>query len=255
MLVVSPTVSSDEFTGKDDLFLRLIPTTADYSAALGRHIARERGVKKLAVLVDTANAAYTASAARFTREGFLGAGGTDFAVIEYDSRKSPSIQALAAQAVGARPDGILMISGPLDTAIMCQHLRLAAPDMPLFSSTWGMSSELIENGGRAVEGLESVVPFDPESTAPAYQEFVKEFASRYGRQPDFASMYNYETVMLLARALDQVPGAKGEELKMIILSHNPHQGLQSPYTLDRFGDVSRPLYLLTVTDGRLMVRK
>lgn len=53
-LLVSPTVATDDLTGKDDLFIRLIPTTASVSFALGKHMAQARGLGAAVALADRA---------------------------------------------------------------------------------------------------------------------------------------------------------------------------------------------------------
>ncbi|MBI4805926.1 MAG: ABC transporter substrate-binding protein [Desulfovibrio sp.] len=254
MLLVSPTASSDEFSGKDDLFIRMAPTTADCSVELGSYCAGPLKLKSLAALVDTTNEAYTASAVRNTKKGFLNAGGTNFSIIEYDARQAPSFMDLAKEALASNPDGIVLVSSPLDTAVMCQRLRLNNQAVPLFSSTWGMSVELVRSGGKAVEGVVSIESFDPGSRSPAYQEFSDAFSARFGRAPESSSMFNYEAVMVLARALKREPNARGGQLKNAILENNPHQGLQAEFFLDEFGDAKRPLFLLTVANGRLAVK-
>lgn len=255
VLVVSPTVSSDDFNGQDDLFLRVIPAADSFATALGSYCGGARALKTIALLADTANASYSAGVIRSFRRGFLESGGRELLVFEYDSRQSPSFQELAAKALASRPDGVMLVSSPLDTALMCQRLRILDPAVPVFSSAWGMSGEMVQSGGRAVEGILSVVPFNPESRDPAYLDFVAAYKERFGKSPDFASMFNYEAVMLLVSVLKTDPQARGEALKRIILERKTYRGLQGEYTLDGFGDVSRPLYLLTVAGGRLSVKE
>lgn len=255
MLVVSPTVSSDDFNGQDDLFLRVIPAADSFATALGSYCGGARALKTISLLADKANAVYSAGIIRSFRQGFLESGGRELLVFEYDSRESPSFHDLAAKSLASRPDGVMLVSSPLDTALVCQRLRILEPDVPVFSSAWGMSSELVQSGGRAVEGILSVVPFNPESRDPAYLNFVAAFRQRFGKSPDFASMFNYEAVMLLVSALETAPQARGEALKRIILDRKTYRGLQGEYSLDGFGDVSRPLYLLTVADGRLSLKE
>lgn len=255
VLVVSPTVSSDDFNAQDDLFLRVIPAADSFATALGSYCGAARALKTISLLADKANAVYSAGVIRSFRRGFLESGGRELLVIEYDSRESPSFQDLAAKALASRPDGVMLVSSPLDTALMCQRLRILEPALPVFSSAWGMSSELVQSGGRAVEGILSVVPFNPESRDPAYLDFVAAYKERFGKSPDFASMFNYEAVMLLVSALRTDPRARGEALKRIILDRKTYRGLQGEYSLDGFGDVSRPLYLLTVADGRLSLKE
>jgi branched-chain amino acid transport system substrate-binding protein len=255
MLVVSPTVTSDDFNSQDDLFLRVIPAADSFATALGSYCGATRALKTVSLLADKANASYSDGVIRSFSRGFLASGGRDVIVIEYDSRLSPSFQELAAKALALRPDGVMLVSSPLDTALMCQRLRILEPAVPVFSSAWGMSGEMVQSGGRAVEGIVSVVPFNPDSRDPAYLDFVAAFKERFGKSPDFSSMFNYEAVMLLVAALDSDAGARGEALKRIILDRKTYRGLQGEYTLNGFGDVSRPLYLLTVADGRLRLKE
>jgi len=255
VLVVSPTVSSDDFNAQDDLFLRVIPAADSFATALGSYCGATRALKTVSLLADKANASYSDGVIRSFSRGFLASGGRDVAVIEYDSRQSPSLQELAARALASRPDGVMLVSSPLDTALMCQRLRIIEPGIPVFSSAWGMSGEMVQSGGRAVEGIVSVVPFNPDSRDPAYLDFVAAFTERFGKSPDFSSMFNYEAVMLLVSALESDSGARGEALKRIILDRKTYRGLQGEYTLDGFGDVSRPIYLLTVADGRLRLKE
>lgn len=255
VLVVSPTVSSDDFNAQDDLFLRVIPAADAFTTSLGSYCGAARALKTISVLADKANASYSAGVIRSFRRGFLESGGRELLVFEYDSRQSPSFQELAAKALAMRPDGVMLVSSPLDTALMCQRLRILEPGVPVFSSAWGMSGELIQSGGRAVEGILSMVPFNPESRDPDYLNFVAAFRARFGKDPDFSSIFNYEAVMLLASALKTDPHARGEALKRIILGRKTYRGLQGEYSLDGFGDVSRPLHLLTVADGRLSLKE
>ena len=253
MLLVSPTVSSDEFSDDGGLFLRIMPSARDFSGELGRYCAAKLRLNTFTAVSDLANAPYVRSYEQGLREGFLTSGGQSFSTIEYDSRQSPVYEDLAARTLSTRPDGVCMVADPLDSAMLCQHIRLLNGSEPLFSSPWGMSGELIQNGGKAVDGLQAIVPYNPESKNPAFVEFKKAFTARFGLEPDFTSLFTYETVMLLARGLTSDPKATGRRLKSIILSQNPQHGLQSDYTLDQSGGVKRPLFLLTVKDGRMAV--
>ena len=251
MLVLSPTVATDALSGMDDLFLRLIPTASQLARDLGRRVG-ERGIVSVQALTDTANDSFTAPFALWFAAGFKEAGGRDFAVIPFDSREKPSFQELTARALAARPGGVLAVASPLDTALICQRTRLADQEVALFSAAWGMSADLVANGGKAVEGIESVTPMDVASTSQAWLDFARDFQHRFGRQPDFAALFNYEAVLLLAQTLADDPTARGERLKRLILAQTSHAGLQGSYSFDANGDVRRPTYLITVRGGRLV---
>lgn len=254
-LLVSPTVTTDALTGRDDLFIRLMPPTADCSYALGRHMAEARGLRTVAALADVANVSYTQSVVQNIRQGFLDGGGERFEVVEYDSRTQQTCEKLIRSVLEIGAQGVALAASPLDSALAAQRLRMAKSEVPLFVATWSVSREFIENGGRAVEGVEAVAPFDPDCASPAYLAFAQEFARRYGRQPDYSSVFNYEAVMLLADALAKNPEARGEHLKRIVLDFGPRLGLQDGYVLDSAGDPIRPRHLLSVRDGRFVTAR
>ncbi|TXG93362.1 MAG: amino acid ABC transporter substrate-binding protein, partial [Rhodocyclaceae bacterium] len=57
--VVSPTVTTSALTGKDDLFLRVTEDTRGYSDLAANHHFRKTGLRRVAMVFDTRNRAYT----------------------------------------------------------------------------------------------------------------------------------------------------------------------------------------------------
>ena len=97
-----------------------------------------------------------------------------------------------------------------------------------------------------------VQTFDRNSTAPLYQEFRQNYLERFNREPGFPGVYAFDAASVLIEALKKRKG--GQSLKEAILSLRKFEGLQSPFSFNDFGDVSRPhVSISIVRDGQFVV--
>ena len=135
---------------------------------------------------------------------------------------------------------------------MAQYCALLKLQSRLFSSTWAQTQELIEKGGRAVEGLEIGAIYNPQNTSPAYLKFTGELQERYHRPPSLASSHAYETVLVLAHALTQT-GGKAQGLADALTNIRGFEGLQSTISFDAYGDVQREVYIAKVVNGNFQI--
>ncbi|MDX1379369.1 MAG: ABC transporter substrate-binding protein [Anaerolineales bacterium] len=162
------------------------------------------------------------------------------------------LQALAAEIVAQDPDAIVFVSSDIDTALLAQHIRQLDSEVPLFSSGWAQTNELLAKGGSAVEGLEIVALYNLGNEAANFLEFRKRFEERYNRPPGFGSAYAYEAVLLLAEGLKKVNG-NFENLPDALANLETVEGVQGPLSIDRFGDVNRPVFMAVIEAGEYTI--
>jgi branched-chain amino acid transport system substrate-binding protein len=121
----------------------------------------------------------------------------------------------------------------------------------MFTSEWAFTSDVINFGGQAVDGMAAYHSFNADCQATAYLAFKQDFEKRFGYQPSFATILAHDAVHLLITALEQDPDTT--RLKTTLLSIGDYRGLQSDFRLDRYGDVKRRLFLTLIHDGRFKV--
>jgi branched-chain amino acid transport system substrate-binding protein len=122
----------------------------------------------------------------------------------------------------------------------------------MFSSTWAQTNELLEKGGQVVEGLELGAVYHPQHPSPAYQQFLDQFETRFQRQPGLAATHAYESILVLARALEQTNGrTAGLPEALIAIKHM--EGVQGTISMDEYGEVKREVYIAVVQDGKFQV--
>ena len=248
VLMVSPTASTEEIAGIDDYFFRVMSTNKAETDSLAGHAFYTQGLKEVAVLFDLANSGYTEGFFNNFKVEFEKLGGTIIFSKGFTSGKDFSFSALAAEILAADTGGVLIVAGALDTAMICQQLRNKNFTGVIIPCGGAMTPELISHGGSAVQGLVFSQQFDQNSTSPDYRRFKSDYRSRFGNEPNFASVYAYDAVRVILEALsiDSDP----DNLKDTIIAKGAFSGLQGDFQIDRYGDTFFQRILLTITDGQ-----
>ena len=94
-ILLSPTVTTTELTGKDDNFMRVTGDTGSYATKVARYQVQKFGRRTVAVIYDQNNRSYTESWFRDFRREFERQGGSVGTVQTYGSSPSTSFNQLA----------------------------------------------------------------------------------------------------------------------------------------------------------------
>ncbi len=245
VLMLSPTGSTSQLSGQRDLFFRLAPATTLQAAALAEYVYNQRSLRAIIILADRSDAAYALDFGETFASRFSDLGGRTETFLTFNSRDERYLEAVARQVEAGQADGILLIASAQDTAALAQFLRLNGCALPLFASAWAVTGTLIRNGGRAVEGMDVLSLYDPNSDAPRYRAFHRAYEQRFGHTPSFAALYAYETTELLAQAL-RLSRARPDALPDAMRQIRQFSGLSDTVLLDDFGDAWRPVYILRI---------
>lgn len=250
MLLLSPTVTTNELSGRADAFFRIVSSVEHYARASAEYHAGRVGLRRFAIVRDDGNRSYTQTwAAEFAAEVRRRGG----AVVDeqvYVFSAALQMPALAHQALASRPDAVLLVCNALDAARLAQALRKAAPTLPLITSEWAATDQFLALGGAAVEGITVTRFLDPDSRRPAYLAFVQAYAKRFGRTPGFAACAGYDAATVAMRALRS--RRRGESLARTLLRLRRFEGLQQTLSFDDDGDAVHAVYLTRVTGGRFV---
>ena len=246
LVLISPTATTDELSGKDDYFFR---NAADAPAG-ARQLARvlhDRGARSLLVLMDATNRAYSASFGHAAAVEFRGLGGTTASEIEYRSGNSLDFADVMARVVATPCDAVVLVNSPGEAAIVTQHLRRLEPQLTIAVSPWGANVPFLQVGGHATEGAIALQAVDLESPLPRMRDFVARYRTRFGEVPTTPAVQGYEAVMLGVAALDR---GGTQALRATLSVPATWTGLDGDYSLDAHGDARRELHMMVVRNGR-----
>ena len=251
LVMVSPTVTTNSLSGLDDYFFRVLPATSRYAKKDAKYHFDRLGLRRVAAVVDVNNRAYTEGWLADYRSAFAVGGGEVVDRVDFSSSGEVLFADLARRLLASQPDGILILANAVDTAMLCQHLRQLDPSLPLTTSEWAATEQLIEVGGRSVEGLVIEQFLDRQSTQAAYLKFRQNYLDRFGKLPGFAGLTAFDATNVVLDAIEFQ--AVGQPLKQSLLARKTFAGTQVPVVFDAFGDASHETFLTTVKDG-LFVR-
>jgi len=233
--------------------------TALPSSLQGRALAEYalgKGMKQASVVQDT-NEYGAAVAEGFSQALRAGGGVVGSQHLFTDGTRDFSAVVRAVQR--ERPQVVLFAGYPDEGAVFVQQLAQAGVKVPLLAPDAFAS----EDAASAVAGSGMVVTsvFFPDSPIPRVRAFVREFRSRYGRQPDAFAAQAYDAVKLVAVAVKRLgagvlqPQGRVDRprLREALASTRDYPGVTGTITFDRLGNPARDVQLLRVDGGKLVV--
>ena len=249
-VLISPTANSDELSGADDWFFRVIPPAGPGAEQIA-DAAISRGLRTASVMAEWRNRSYSESfAARFTAR-FESQGGTAAQVVRYETDQNPDYPKIAEQLLSTHPRLVLLVCGAVDASIVAQQVRRLDADVQIAMASWAANVQLLQLGGRAVEGALVMQVLDLDSREPAYVDFRKRFIERFGNPPSQAAVFSYDATMMGAEGLRRK--SDSQSLRDVLRAPGTWPGLQRPLVLDRFGDSVSRFHLSEVHDGRFVM--
>ena len=249
-VVLSGTVTTNELTGKDDYFFRVLAPTRKFASANADY-QLNRGHKRVAIAYDLRNRAYTESWLNDYQDAIENGGGKIVRKISFESGNNVPFGEITDKLLVAKPDCVVVIGNSVDAANLVQQVRKRNGKIALATSEWAGTERFIQLAGRAAEGVVLGQYLDRYSTQPAFIEFRNEYLKRFSEEPGYPAMVCYNAANALFEAIARQ--RDGEDLKQTLLRIKTFNGLQEPTVFDRYGDANSRPYLVSVKDGKFVV--
>ena len=251
VVMLSPTATTPQLSGRKDFFFRVIYSLKDRAHAFAQRIYQGRKIMKIAVICDTDNSAYSKAFLKAFKGKYHSLGGKITAEIDFSSKAQPDFSPLVENLQTGNPEGLLIIAADMDTAFVAQRTRLMGWPVALFTTAWAQTETLINNGGQAVEGLEIEIANTLNNQTPDYLDFKRRYQARFGQMPSFGAALGYEAAKLLAVALKKT-GGMADGLAQALTAIKNFKGLTDTISMDEYGDAVRPFSLCTIRDGKFV---
>ncbi len=244
MVVFSPTASSTTFSGRDDHFFRLCSTSTDNAEHYAMFFAERRGYMRASLAVDKTNPAFTKPFVDAFGKHYTSLSGEIVAEAWTDFRNVVGFDDLVNQLRKPNPDVVFLIANAVDAARTIQQFRKIDSETKIVVVEWAGTQQLIELGGKSVEGVEVLQLFNQFGTEEKFLSFVAAFKTRFGTDPSFSSVIAYEVTKALIKAMAEQKD--GQSLKESILANSPYEGLQQTLKMDKFGDSRRDSHFVVI---------
>jgi branched-chain amino acid transport system substrate-binding protein len=251
VVTVSPTITASTLSAKDDFLFKIAPSVAENGQRSAQY-QYAQGSRRAGIVFDLSNRAYTADWAEHWGKSFVALGGAVVAQASFTSGDDQGYAAAIKQVSQAKPDVLLFVTNAVDTVRLTQLARNLGLAQPVTTSTWAGTENLIQLGGRTVEGMTVTQFFNRDDSSVGYRAFADAYRLRFKQEPGFASVAAYDATRATLQAL-AVAGKGGPKLKQALLAAGPYRGLQESWNFDRFGDARRRTFVTVVRNGGFTV--
>lgn len=278
---ISPSSTSPTFTelakeGKTGgYWFRTAPSDALQSVAMAKE-ARANGLKRVAVIY-VKNPYGEGLASEFSSY-FKKMGGEVTASVPYNPNQ-PSYRSEVSSALQGNPQAVFLIGYPGDgTTVAREWISAGGPQVFLLPD--GLESQKFVNdvGPRYMKKVIGTAGGSVKT--PSLTIFKNDFKAKYGNYPTQAYMTNaYDAVMVIALAMEKghgtsanvikdnirkvtgmagepvYAGVKGFEKAERLIKEGKtfhYVGATGPLTFDKYGDVSGPMAIWTVKNGKVV---
>ncbi len=221
------------------------PFQGTVMAKFARHTLK---LQKVALLTSVSSP-YSVDLAKYFRETFTALGGTVVLEQKYsEGDKDFKAQLTAIKAAGV--DGIFVPGYYTEAALIAKQARELELTGPLFGGDGWEAPQLIEIGGKAMEGTYFSTHYSAENAAPAVKGFVKKFRSRFANEtPDAMAALGYDSVMILAAAIRHAGTTDAGKVRAALAATKDFDGVTGRTTIDSHRNATKSAVVLTVQDG------
>lgn len=248
-LIVSPTVTTDEMTGKDDLFIKISPPNAKQVMALYPAVKKE-SVEKMFIIYDGKNIQYTKTLQEeMTR--LLKADGKAV-VSTYKVEETIDFSAIEDVLTGQQPDGIFLAMNGMDTAQIVQYCRIKGYTGDFFTGTWATTTDFIENAGAYGNGVYTCEVKSKLPDQKLYDTFEGAIKMMSGSEVNFSHTRAYNATKIVLEAVKQTKSTNPLTIKEALIKQRTFKGIETNFELDANGDTTGDYQLLIVENGKFV---
>ena len=204
---------------------------------------------KRVALLTAVNSPYSVGLSGVLREDFTARGGEIVAEQKY-TEGDKDFRAQLTAIRPTHPDVIAATGFYTEAALICIQARSLGLDIPIIGGDGWEAPQLIELGGKAVEGTYYSTYFSAENDAPEVRAFVQRYRARWtGEAPEGVSALGYDAMYLIAAAMERAGTTDSAKLRDAIAATKNFPGVTGRTTIDEKRNSSKAAVMLVVKNG------
>ena len=248
--MISPSSTNPKVTEVGDYIFRVCFIDPFQGTVMAKFAKNTLKVRKVGLLTS-ASSAYSVGLAKYFKERFAADGG----VVVLEQKFSEGDKDFRAQLTAikaAKVEGVFVPGYYAEAALICKQAQDLGLKVPVFGADGWESPELVEIGGKAVEGTYFATHYSPENNDPVVAKFNARFRQRWGDVSDTITGLGYDSVMMLADALKRAGTTEPGKLRDALAGTKNFPGVTGTITLDAQRNPTKSAVVLTVKNGKFV---
>lgn len=246
--MITPSSTAPEVTAKGNYVFRVCFIDPFQGTVMAKFAKNTLKLRKVGLLTSVSSA-YSVGLARYFKEKFAADGGTVLLEQKFaEGEKDFRAQLTAIKAAGV--EGVFIPGYYAEAALICRQARDLGLNVPLFGADGWESPELVEIGGKAVEGTYFGTHYSPENKDPIVAGFNARFRQRWGDVSDTLTGLGYDSVMMLVDAIKRAGSTDGPKLRDALAATKNFKGVTGTITLDAQRNPTKSAVVLLVKNGK-----
>lgn len=246
-VLISPVSSAASISRAGDYVFRSVPSDGMQAKDLADWV-RERNVRRVALI--------------FVNQTW-GVGLKDDFVREFQSRGGEILAATATDLDekdfrtqltnmrAAKPEAYVAIIYAKEGGLLLKQARELGITEQFFGADPWTKQQLVAAAGAAANDVLFTTP--AKYQGPAYATFAENFKKRYGREPGIYDAHGYDSMKLVAKAMES-GGFSGPEIQKAMAQIRGYHGVTGETSFDENGDVTTKGFArMTWKDGVLQL--
>jgi branched-chain amino acid transport system substrate-binding protein len=248
--VVSPTATNPLVTqGKKYVFrvCFIDPVQGDVAA---KYAINTLKAKKAAMIVDKSQD-YCVGLAKFFKDAFTKLGGK-IVTETYCVTEDKDFSAQLSTIKPTNPDVIYAPNYYSPVALFTKQARELGLKAPVLSGDGAQADELIQIGGKEVEGVSFTGHFNVKAATTALaKDFIARFDKKYpNKEPNAFHALGADAYFVLLDAITRAKSTKGEAIRAALATTKNFQAISGKLSIGEDGNAVKPMVINVVKGGK-----
>jgi branched-chain amino acid transport system substrate-binding protein len=233
VVLLSPAASSPKLSGAGQYIFRNFPSDTKEGKIMAEYAVRRMRARTVAIVYIEND--YGQGLQDIFKQTFTQLGGIVTFLKAYPPNTS-DFTAIVKELKANPSDATYIIGYYTEIAAFLGEIQKQKVPTKLISVQAVAQPMILEIASEAAEGLiYPQPPFNPNSEDPAIKKYVSAYRAKFPTKPDQDAAFNYDAVMLVARAIEKCVKYP-EDLRARIADTN-YRGITGEISFDSHGDV------------------
>ena len=247
--MITPASTNPKVTETGDYIFRVCFIDPFQGTVMANFATKTLNAKKVAVFTDV-KSDYSKGLAKFFKEGFIKAGGTIAAELDFNGGDK-DFKAQLTAIKSAAPDAVFIPGYYTDVALIAIQAKQLGLNIPLIGGDGWESEKLVELGGEAVEGHYFSTHYAADAASPKVTAFVAAYKKDFNNKvPDCMAALGYDSVYFLADAIKRAGSTEPAKLRDALAATKEFDAVTGKVAINAQRDAVKSAVILQVKGGK-----